>query len=180
MSLGSLCRGSLTAQENLKIKLTVQGTWAVCYFPSGTWWEVFISSVFSWMVIVGSGLQSWTEYTGQRSVEGKGESRIEVWTNYLETVMHNSFLWDFDFTNITIKWKSLSHVRFFATPWTVAFQAPLSMEFSRPEYRSGYPFPSPGDLPYPGTEPRSPALQMNSLPSEPPGKPSINHSHAKP
>ena len=44
-----------------------------------------------------------TEYTGQRSVEGKGESRIEVWTNYLETVMHNSFLWDFDFTNITIK-----------------------------------------------------------------------------
>ena len=45
------------------------------------------------------------------------------------------------------------------------------MEFSRPEYWSGYPFPSPGDLPNPGIEPRSPALQVNSLPAEPQGKP---------
>ena len=45
------------------------------------------------------------------------------------------------------------------TPWTVALQAPLSMEFSRQEYRSGLPFPSPGDLPDPGIEPGSPALQ---------------------
>ena len=57
------------------------------------------------------------------------------------------------------------------TPWTIACQALLSMEFSRQEYWSGLPFPSPGDLPDPGIEPRSHALQTNSLPSEPPGKP---------
>ena len=56
------------------------------------------------------------------------------------------------------------------TPWAVAWQAPLSMEFSRQEYWSGVPFPSPGDLPDPGIKPRSPALQADSLPSEPPGK----------
>ena len=54
--------------------------------------------------------------------------------------------------------KSLSRVWLFATPWTVAYQAPLSMGFSRQEYWSGLPFPSPGDLPDPGTEPGSPAL----------------------
>ena len=57
------------------------------------------------------------------------------------------------------------------TPWTVAHQAPPSMEFSRPEYRSGLPCPPPGDLPVPGIEPMSPALQADSLLSEPPGKP---------
>ena len=51
-----------------------------------------------------------------------------------------------------------------ATPWTIACQAPLSMGFSRMEYWSGLPFPSPGDLPNPGIEPRSPALQADSLP----------------
>ena len=66
--------------------------------------------------------------------------------------------------------KSLSRVRLFATPWTIAHQAPLSMEFSRQEYWSGLPFPSPGYLPNPGIEPRSPALQADTLPSEPPGK----------
>ena len=71
------------------------------------------------------------------------------------------------------KWKrkSLSHVQLFATPWTVACQAPLSMEFFRPEYWSGLPFSSSGDLPNPGIEPRSPTLQADSLPSELPGKP---------
>ena len=54
----------------------------------------------------------------------------------------------------------------FATPWTVACQAPLSMGFSRQEYWSGLPFPSPGDLPNPGIEPRSPALQADALSSE--------------
>ena len=57
-----------------------------------------------------------------------------------------------------VKVNSLSHVRLFATPWTVAHQAPPSMGFSRQEYWSGLPFPSPGDLPNPGMEPRSPAL----------------------
>ena len=59
------------------------------------------------------------------------------------------------------------------TPWTVAHQDPLSMGFSRPEYWSGLPFPSPGDLPNPGIEPRSPALQADALTSEPPGKPEL-------
>ena len=69
-----------------------------------------------------------------------------------------------------VKVKSLSRVRLFATPWTVAYQAPLSMGFSRQEYWSGLPFPSPGDLPDPGIEPWSPALQADALTSEPPGK----------
>ena len=50
-------------------------------------------------------------------------------------------------------------------------QAPPFMEFSKQEYWSGLPFPYPGDLPDPGTEPRSPTLQADSLPSKPPGKP---------
>ena len=53
-------------------------------------------------------------------------------------------------------------------PWVVAHQAPLTMGFSRPEYWSGLPFPSPGDFPDPGIKPRSPTLQADSLPSEPP------------
>ena len=56
-------------------------------------------------------------------------------------------------STIVVKVKSLSHVRLFVTPWTVAYQAPPSMGFSRQEYRSGLPFPSPGDLPAPGIEP---------------------------
>ena len=71
------------------------------------------------------------------------------------------------------KVNSLSRVRLFATPWTVAHQAPSSMEFSRQEYWSGLPFPSPGDLLDPGIEPWSLALQADALPSEPPGNPTI-------
>ena len=65
---------------------------------------------------------------------------------------------------------SISRVRLFVTPWKVAYQAPPSMGFSRQEYWNGLPFPSPGDLPNPGIEPRFPALQTDALPSEPPGK----------
>ena len=61
--------------------------------------------------------------------------------------------------------------QFFVTPWTVDCQTPLSMEFTRQGYWSVLPFLSPGDLPDPGIEPKSPALQANSLPSDPPGKP---------
>ena len=64
------------------------------------------------------------------------------------------------------KWKLLSRVWLFATPWTIQ-----SMEFSRLEYWSGQPFPSPGDLPNPQIEARSPTLQADSLPAEPQGKP---------
>ena len=69
-----------------------------------------------------------------------------------------------------VKVKSLSCARLFATPWTVAYQVPLSMGFSRQEYWSGLPFPSLGDPPNPGIEPRSPALEADALLSEPPGK----------
>ena len=67
--------------------------------------------------------------------------------------------------------KSLSHVWLFPTPWTVAHQAPPSMEFSRQEYCSGLPFPPSGDLSDPAIEPGSPALQTDALLSEPPGTP---------
>ena len=70
-----------------------------------------------------------------------------------------------------MKVKSLSCVRLFATLWTVAYQAPPSMGFSRQEYWSGLPFPSPGDLPNPGIEPGSPALEADALTSGPLGKP---------
>ena len=69
-----------------------------------------------------------------------------------------------------VKVKSLSCIRLFATPWTIVHQAPPSMGFSRHEYWSGLPFPSPGDLPDPGIELRSPALEADALTSEPPGK----------
>ena len=62
--------------------------------------------------------------------------------------------------------KSLSRLRLFATPWTMQ-----SVEFSRPQYWSGYPFPSPADLPNPGIKPTPPAQQADSLPAEPQGKP---------
>ena len=70
--------------------------------------------------------------------------------------------------------RCFSHVQLFATLWTVAFQAPLSMGFSRQEYWSGLLCPPPGNLLDPGIEPTSPvspALHANSLPTEPPGKP---------
>ena len=67
--------------------------------------------------------------------------------------------------------QSLSCVRLFVTPRTAARQAPPCMEFSRKEYWSGFPFPSPGDLPEPGIKPRSPTMQADALTSKPLGKP---------
>ena len=75
--------------------------------------------------------------------------------------------------------QSLSHVRLFVTPQTIACQAPLSMGFSQQEYWSGLPFPLPGALPNPQIVPTSPALQTDSLPSEPPGKPKIMPTYNK-
>ena len=69
--------------------------------------------------------------------------------------------------------KLLSRVQLYAIFWSVANQAPPSMEFSRQEYWSELSFPSAGDLPDPGIKPRSPALQADALPFEPLGKPSI-------
>ena len=70
-----------------------------------------------------------------------------------------------------MKVKLLIRIWLCATPWTVAHQTPPSMGFPRQEYWNGLPFPSPGDLPNPGIKPRSPALQADALPSEPPGNP---------
>ena len=67
-------------------------------------------------------------------------------------------------------------LKLFATSWTIALQTPLSMGFSRQEHWSGLPFLPPGDLPNPGIKSRSPELQADSLPSEPPGKPRLEHS----
>ena len=67
-------------------------------------------------------------------------------------------------------WGDVPAPTLFATPWTVAYQAPQSMKFSRQEYWSGLPFPSPGHLLNPGIKPGSPELQAEALPSEPPGK----------
>ena len=72
---------------------------------------------------------------------------------------------------VKVKVKSLSCVRLSATPCTVAYNASPSMGFSRQEYWSGLPFPSPGDLPNPGIKPVSPSLKADALTSEPPGKP---------
>ena len=77
---------------------------------------------------------------------------------------------------VKVKVKLLSCVRLFATLWTVAHQAPPPMGFSKQEYWSGLPFPSPWDLPNPGIKPRSPTLQADTLTSEPPGKP-INYMY---
>ena len=90
---------------------------------------------------------------------------------YMHTQTHTHiFIWQRTvkgrFWTITWKWKSLSCVWLIVTPWTIQ-----SMEFSRPEHWSGPLFPSPGDLPNPGIEPRCPVSQEDSLPAEPPGKP---------
>ena len=79
-------------------------------------------------------------------------------------------------------WKekgSVSHVRLFAPPWTVAHQAPPSMGFSRQEYWRGLPFPSLGDLPNPGIEPRSPTSQAEALPSATREAPAIVNNATK-
>ena len=83
--------------------------------------------------------------------------------------IHQCHLSRFHIYVLKVKVKSLSRVWLFVTLWTVAHQAPPSMGFSRQEYWSGLPFPSPGDLSDPGIKPRSPALQAGALTSEPPG-----------
>ena len=97
----------------------------------------------------------WSQSTGKQSWE----------VSNLEIRNQQDLIWS--------EVKSLSRVRLFATPWTVAHQAPPPMGFSRQEYWSGLPFPSPGDLPDPGIKPRSPTLQADALTSEPPGKPDL-------
>ena len=82
------------------------------------------------------------------------------------------YLWE-------VKVRSLSPVRLFAAPWTIACQAPPSVGFSRHEYWRGLPSPSLGDLPNAGVKPGAPAFQTDALPSEPPGKLPLRTSHQK-
>ena len=91
---------------------------------------------------------------------------LEAWKKKAETFTYQVILTR---NAEAVKVKSLSRVRLFANPWTVAYQAPPSMGFSRQECWSGLPFPSPGDLPDPGIKPGSPALRADALPSEPLG-----------
>ena len=95
------------------------------------------------------------------------ETKISQAVGWAKTYLFYTF---FKWTKVNVKVKSLSCVQLFASSWTVAYQSPQSMEFSRQEYWSGLPFPSPGDLPNPGIEPRSPTLRADALLSEPPGK----------
>ena len=98
---------------------------------------------------------------------------ISLWAKFSNLLFYQNFPRN-TLMKMWSEWKSLSCVWPFVTQWTAAHQAPLSMEFSRQEYWSGLPFPSPGDLPDPGIQPRSPALPADSLPTEPAGKPSEN------
>ena len=83
--------------------------------------------------------------------------------------MHLEFLVVLTLRQLLVK--LLSCVQLFMTPWTITYQVPPSMEFSSQEYWSGSPFPSPGNLPHPGIEPRSPTLLEDAFLSELPGKP---------
>ena len=90
---------------------------------------------------------------------------MKVKTGRCIVIVHQAFhhfqITDPSFCQVSQRLKSLSCVRLFATPWTVAYQALPSLGFSMQEYWSGLPFPSPWDLPYPGIKPRSPALQAD-------------------
>ena len=111
---------------------------------------------------------NWTQYSAWTSVDGT------YWLLIIFCWRRNpEQRWYYrGQANNESKWKcrSFSCVWLFVTPWTIAHQTPLSVEFSRQEYWSGLPFPSPEDLPHPGIEPRFPALQADYLPTEPPGK----------
>ena len=114
---------------------------------------------------------SWTTLCSQKSTWQFWNAVSSAFQDILLSVVPHS-LYIHVYTYIYEgEWKSLSHVWLFATPWAVAHQAPLSMEFSKQEYWSGWLLPSPGDLPSLGIEPRPPTLQVDSLPSEPPGNP---------
>ena len=100
----------------------------------------------------------------------KSQTRLSDWTELIFFISHDHF----NMTQLIyldkVKLKLLSRIQLFATPWTVACQDPQSVGFPRQEYWSGLPFPSPGDLPDPGIEPRSPALQAAASLCEPPEK----------
>ena len=108
---------------------------------------------------------AWLEFTGEdklRKEMGGGQICRTLWASMKD--------WDLSW----VSWGEWSEVTQLCptlwTPWTVAYQDPQSLGFPRQEYGSGLTFRSPGDLPDPGIEPRSPALQADALPSELPGR----------
>ena len=127
-------------------------------------WDGWMASLTWWMwVWVNSGSWGWTGRPGVLQFMGSQKVGHD-WATELNWIVLIS----------KVKVKSLGRVRLFVTPWTAAHQAPPSMGFSRQEYWSGLLFPSSGDLPDPGIEPRSPAFQADTLTSESPGKPFIS------
>ena len=113
---------------------------------------------------------SWLLWARNENIQVEQTAPIMHWKNWW-TLFY--FWWTLKntFTQPLCLLSSFNRVQLFGTPWTEARQAPLSMAFSRQEYWSGLPCPPPGALPHPGIKPGSPALQADSLPSEPPGKP---------
>ena len=118
-----------------------------------------------------AGCSSWGHKESDMTERLNNNNEHEVLRTVLRTVgaSHKPF------SLCKVRVKLLSCVLLFATPWTVTYQAPLSMGFSRQEYWSGLPFPSPGDPPHPEIESRSPSLQVDALLFEPPGKPFRSH-----
>ena len=121
-----------------------------CSLPGSSVYRIHQARILEWVAISSS----------RGSSQPKDQTCINRWIFFLplpppgKPKSFAKYLWH----KVKVKVKSLSRVRLFVTPWTVAYQAPLSIGFSRQEYWSGLPFSSPGDLPDPGIEPRSPAL----------------------
>ena len=139
--------------------------------------------LFSCWVMSESFVTPWTLTLPGSSVHGISQARILEWVAISSSrglpdpgmkLLSPALAGRFSTTESAEREVKLpSCVRLFVTQWTVASQAPLSRGFLRQEYWSGLPFSSPGDLPYPEIKPRSSVLQAGTLPSEPPGKPSI-------
>ena len=157
-----------------------------CSPPGSSVHGILQATILEWIAISfsrgSSPLRDWTWVSlvaGRFFTLPSGKSNIRM----LSTVNQGRSVYRLpssfsSFKNTKVKVKLLSHVQIFVIPWTVAYQAPLSMGFSRQECWSGLPFPSLGDLPNPGIECGSPALQADALASEPPRKlktPDKNH-----
>ena len=127
--------------------------------------EIFQARILEWVAIFPSRGSSWPR---------DGTLGSPYFSQLIRAVFHRCFHYSVVYSPVFFilfkKWSHSVMSHSFATPWTVDPQAPPSMGFSRHEYWSGLPFPSPRDLPHPGIEPGSPALLADTLSSEPPGK----------
>ena len=181
VTLFSSCLQSFPASGSFSLsQFFTSGGQSIGASPSGSVLPVNIHDWFplgwtGWISVLSKGLSRVFSITAVQKHQFSGaqlslqsNSHIHTWICF-PIHMEKTIALTFD------EVKLLSCVRLFAAPWTIAFQAPLSMEFSRQEYWSGLPFLSPGGLPNPGIEPGSPVLQADALPSEPPGKPLWYH-----